>query len=78
MSSPGPPYRLSVTPAVLDRVGPRVGQHTRDVLRRWAGMSNAEVDALVAWCEHGPAFASVQHVHVVDEHPQGAIVFRIT
>jgi len=36
------------------------------------------VNALVAWCEHGPAFASVQHVHVVDEHPQGAIVFRIT
>jgi crotonobetainyl-CoA:carnitine CoA-transferase CaiB-like acyl-CoA transferase len=48
MSSPGPPYRLSVTPAVLDRLGPRVGQHTRDVLRRWADMSDAEVDALVS------------------------------
>jgi crotonobetainyl-CoA:carnitine CoA-transferase CaiB-like acyl-CoA transferase len=48
MSSPGPPYRLSVTPAVLDRVGPRVGQHTRDVLLRWAAMSDADVDALVS------------------------------
>jgi crotonobetainyl-CoA:carnitine CoA-transferase CaiB-like acyl-CoA transferase len=48
MSSPGPPYRLSVTPARLDRVGPRVGQHTRDVLRRWADLSDADVDALVA------------------------------
>lgn len=48
MSSPGPPYRFSITSAGFDRVGPRVGQHTREVLRRWADMSDAEVDALVA------------------------------
>ena len=48
MSSPGTPYRLSVTPGHLDHVGPRVGQHTRDVLRRWAELSDAEVDMLVA------------------------------
>jgi crotonobetainyl-CoA:carnitine CoA-transferase CaiB-like acyl-CoA transferase len=47
MSSPGTPYRLSVTPGRLDRVGPRVGQHTREVLRRWAELSDADVDALV-------------------------------
>lgn len=48
MSSPGTPYRLSDTPIGFDRVGPRVGQHTRAVLRRWAGMSDADVDTLVA------------------------------
>jgi crotonobetainyl-CoA:carnitine CoA-transferase CaiB-like acyl-CoA transferase len=48
MSSPGTPYRLSVTPGGIDRIGPRVGQHTRVVLRRWAGLSDADVDALVA------------------------------
>jgi crotonobetainyl-CoA:carnitine CoA-transferase CaiB-like acyl-CoA transferase len=48
MSSPGTPYRLSVTPARSGGVGPRVGEHTRDVLRRWIGTSDAEVDALVA------------------------------
>ena len=47
MSSPGTPYRLSVTPGGIDRVGPRVGQHTREVLRRWVDLSDAEVDALV-------------------------------
>jgi crotonobetainyl-CoA:carnitine CoA-transferase CaiB-like acyl-CoA transferase len=47
MSSPGTPYRLSVTPGGIDRVGPRVGQHTREVLRRWAGLSDADVDTLV-------------------------------
>lgn len=53
MSSPGTPYRLSVTPGVVDRVGPRVGQHTREVLRRWVDLSDAEVDALV---RRGAAF----------------------
>jgi crotonobetainyl-CoA:carnitine CoA-transferase CaiB-like acyl-CoA transferase len=48
MSSPGTPYRLSVTPARTDGIGPRVGQHTRAVLRQWAAMSDADVDALVA------------------------------
>ncbi len=36
-SNPGTPYRLTVTPGGIDRVGPRVGQHTREVLERWAG-----------------------------------------
>ena len=48
MSSPGTPYRLSVTPGIIDRVGPRVGQHTREVLRQWGDMSDDEVDALVS------------------------------
>ena len=36
------------------------------------------VDALVAWCEHGPASAHVHRVRVVDEHPRGETVFRVT
>jgi crotonobetainyl-CoA:carnitine CoA-transferase CaiB-like acyl-CoA transferase len=48
MSSPGTPYRLSVTPGGIDRVGPRVGQHTREVLQRWIDLSDADVDMLIA------------------------------
>jgi crotonobetainyl-CoA:carnitine CoA-transferase CaiB-like acyl-CoA transferase len=48
MSSPGTPYRLSVTPAGSGAIGPRVGQHTREVLRRWTAMTDSDVDALVA------------------------------
>ena len=47
-SNPGTPYRLSVTPGGIDRIGPRVGQHTREVLERWADMTDTDVDALVA------------------------------
>jgi acylphosphatase len=36
------------------------------------------VDALVAWCEHGPASAHVHRVRVADEDPRGESVFRIT
>ena len=36
------------------------------------------VDALVAWCEHGPAFAHVHRVRVADEDPRGESAFRIT
>ena len=36
------------------------------------------VDALVAWCEHGPSYAQVRRVHVVDEHPIGDTAFRVT
>ena len=36
------------------------------------------VDALVAWCEHGPAFAHVRRVGVVEEQPRGETVFRVT
>jgi crotonobetainyl-CoA:carnitine CoA-transferase CaiB-like acyl-CoA transferase len=48
MSSPGTPYRLSATPGGIDRVGPRVGQHTREVLRNWVGLTDADVDTLIA------------------------------
>jgi crotonobetainyl-CoA:carnitine CoA-transferase CaiB-like acyl-CoA transferase len=58
MSSPGTPYRLSKTPGGIDRVGPRVGQHTREVLRRWVDMSDADVDALVA---AGVAYDLTEH-----------------
>jgi acylphosphatase len=36
------------------------------------------VEALVAWCEQGPASAHVRRVRVVDEHPLGEAVFRVT
>ncbi|MFI5045957.1 MAG: CoA transferase [Acidimicrobiia bacterium] len=48
LSSPGAPHRMSVTSAGHERVGPRVGEHTRDVLRRWIDMPDGEIDALVA------------------------------
>ena len=35
------------------------------------------VDALVAWCEHGPSFAEVHHVRVCEEQPLGETVFRV-
>ncbi len=37
----------------------------------------ASVDALVAWCEHGPAFAHVHCVRVTDEPPRGESVFHV-
>jgi acylphosphatase len=36
------------------------------------------VDALVAWCEHGPSSAHVRRVQVHDEHPLGETDFRAT
>jgi acylphosphatase len=36
------------------------------------------VAALVAWCEHGPKYAQVSRVHVVEEEPTGEATFRIT
>jgi acylphosphatase len=36
------------------------------------------VDALVAWCEHGPSSADVRRVRFYDEHPLGETVFRVT
>jgi acylphosphatase len=35
------------------------------------------VDALVAWCGHGPRFADVRRVRVYDEHPLGETTFRV-
>jgi crotonobetainyl-CoA:carnitine CoA-transferase CaiB-like acyl-CoA transferase len=48
ISNPGSPHRLSVTPGGFDRVGPRVGQHTREVLQRWIDMSDTRIDSLIA------------------------------
>lgn len=38
---------------------------------------DAAVDAMVAWCHEGPAYASVRHVAVTDARPTGARDFRI-
>jgi crotonobetainyl-CoA:carnitine CoA-transferase CaiB-like acyl-CoA transferase len=40
--------RLSATPARTDWAGPELGEHTREVLRRWLGLGDAEIDALAA------------------------------
>ena len=40
--------RLSATPGAIRHSGHRVGQDTRKVLTELAGMSKAEIDALVA------------------------------
>jgi len=37
----------------------------------------ASVDALVAWCERGPAFAHVERVVVTAEEPRGETTFRV-
>ena len=36
----------------------------------------ASVDALVAWCEHGPSYADVERVVVTAEEPLGETTFR--
>jgi acylphosphatase len=36
------------------------------------------VDALVAWCEHGPSLSRVRRVRVLEELPLGETVFRIS
>jgi acylphosphatase len=36
------------------------------------------VDAIVAWCRRGPAFAEVDEVEVRDEPPLGEHDFRVT
>ena len=43
-----PSFRLSATP-VRDPIGaPLLGEHTRDVLRDWAGFTDGRIDAMVA------------------------------
>jgi crotonobetainyl-CoA:carnitine CoA-transferase CaiB-like acyl-CoA transferase len=42
------PYRLSVTPGRLRRPGPRLGEHTHEVLREWLDLDDRQVDALEA------------------------------
>lgn len=43
----GPPYRLSETPAAMQGVAPRLGQHSRQVLGELAGYDSARVEALM-------------------------------
>jgi acylphosphatase len=38
----------------------------------------ASVDALVAWCEHGPRFAHVDRIVVTEEDPLGDVAFHVT
>jgi crotonobetainyl-CoA:carnitine CoA-transferase CaiB-like acyl-CoA transferase len=44
----GPVPRLSRTPGAVRRSGRRIGQDTRSVLARYAGLTAAELDALEA------------------------------
>ena len=37
----------------------------------------SSVDALVAWCGKGPAWARVEGVETIDEEPQGETTFSI-
>jgi acylphosphatase len=39
---------------------------------------DAAVEAMTAWCQHGPPAARVEHVDVVDEAPQGLTGFGIS
>ena len=48
------PLRLTETPGDVDRAGPSMGQDTRDVLARLAGLGDAEIDAMI---DSGAAFA---------------------
>ncbi len=40
------PARLSATPASYDRAPPLLGEHTREVLGEWLGLSSADMDSL--------------------------------
>lgn len=40
--------RLSRTPGAIDHAGPRLGQHTDEVLRYWLSLSDSEIDSLRA------------------------------
>ena len=41
------PIRLSETPVVYDKAAPALGQDTREVMRRLAGLDDAEIDRLI-------------------------------
>ncbi len=45
---PGSPQRLSAPDSAFPVNPSRLGEHTRDTLARWAGMSSAEIDELLA------------------------------
>ena len=42
------PYRMSKSPTGFDGMGPRLGENTRDVLGRWAGMDDSAIEALIS------------------------------
>jgi crotonobetainyl-CoA:carnitine CoA-transferase CaiB-like acyl-CoA transferase len=42
------PYRMTKTPGFARRPGPRVGQHTDEVLREWLSVDDRELDELKA------------------------------
>jgi crotonobetainyl-CoA:carnitine CoA-transferase CaiB-like acyl-CoA transferase len=42
------PWQLSRTPAAVTRPSPRLGQHSREVLAEFLGVSDAEYEDLVA------------------------------
>lgn len=44
----GLPVRLSGTPSQLRRPPARLGEHNREILRDWAGLDDATIDALIA------------------------------
>jgi crotonobetainyl-CoA:carnitine CoA-transferase CaiB-like acyl-CoA transferase len=44
---PDVPLRFADTPAGIDRLPPRLGEHGHDILRE-AGLSEREIDALAA------------------------------
>ena len=50
MKMAGLPLKFSATPASLRLPPPRLGEHTRNVLEDWLGMTNHEITAL---CEKG-------------------------
>jgi crotonobetainyl-CoA:carnitine CoA-transferase CaiB-like acyl-CoA transferase len=52
----GHPIHLGQEPGEWWRGGPSMGEDTREVLTSWAGLSSAEVDALIA---SGAAFVDV-------------------
>ena len=50
----GSPIKMSETPPVVDRRGPLLGEHTRDVLRE-VGCSESEIAVVMAECGLGPS-----------------------
>lgn len=49
----GSPLRMSVTPGRYARLGPRIGEHTDEILQRWLG---ADDDALARYASSGAIF----------------------
>jgi len=42
----GVPFKLSASPASIDRLGPELGQHNDEIYREWLGLSESELQAL--------------------------------